>query len=315
VTRIGKGAAPAEAAAGRPGASRMRAIAYMVCGVTVFAGLDASAKFAARELPVLEVAWFRYFFHFVIAVAVLNPISAPTAWRISRPVAQALRAAMLVGSTLSNFLALRYLQLDQTVSINFLTPLVIAGLSAVLLGERIGPRRAAAILVGFGGILMVTRPGLGGFHPAMLLSLFTVLCNSGYNMLTRSLARTESPGSMLLVVAGVPCVVLLPALVLVFETPDRLELWFFMVATGVTGAGGHFLLILAHRHASASVLAPFGYAQIVGTIAIGWAMFGDVPDRWTLAGAAVVVASGLYLFHRERVTGARLRDTATLPAE
>lgn len=304
----------APAAASGASVSRLGAIGLMVAGVTLFSILDSCAKLAGHHLPVVEVAWFRYLFHFLAAAVILNPIAAPSAWRVRRPVAQALRAAFLAGSTIFNFLAMRDLQLAQTVSINFLSPLLIAALSVPLLGERIGPRRLAAIVVGFGGILLVTRPGLGHFQPAMLFSLGSMTCGSLYALMTRSLAATESAGSMLLVMASIPAVLMAPALPFIWVTPESPLVWGLLVTAGLTGAAGHFLLILAHRTASASTLAPFGYAQIVPMVTLGWLVFGDVPDLFTILGAAVVIASGLYLLHRERVTGAA-RRAATAPDE
>ncbi len=200
--------------------TRLEAIGLMVGGVTLFSLLDCSAKLAGRHVPVLEVAWFRYVFHLAVAAMVLNPISAPDAWRVRRPFLQGLRSCFLAGSTLCNFMALRDLQLAQTVSINFLSPLLIAALSVPLYGERIGPRRLVAIAVGFGGILLVTRPGFGHFQPAMLFSLASMVCGSLYALSTRALATTETPGSMLLVMASVPAVLIAPAMPFVWVTPE-----------------------------------------------------------------------------------------------
>lgn len=290
--------------------ARAGAVGLMVAGVTLFSVLDGSAKYAGRSLPVIEIAWFRYLFHFLVAAIVLNPLTAPSAWRVTRPGGQMLRAGFLAGSTLFNFTAIGTLQLAQTVSINFLGPFVIAGLSALFLGERIGPRRLVAIAVGFSGILLVTRPGLGGVQPAMFASLASMVCGALYALMTRALAADESAGSMLLVMAGVPVLLIAPALPFVWVTPQGAPLWGVLLLTGLMGAGGHFLLILAYRQASANVLAPFGYAQIVSMVAVGWLVFDDVPDLFTLVGAGVVIASGLYLFHRERVTGAAARRAA-----
>jgi drug/metabolite transporter (DMT)-like permease len=283
--------------------ARLKSIGLMIAGVTLFSVLDTSAKYASASVPIIEIVWFRYVIHFIAAAAVLNPWSSPTAWRMSRPYLQILRAVFLVGTTILNFLALRHLQLAETVSINFLSPLLISVLSVIFLAEQIGPRRIAAILVGFGGILLVTRPGLGGFDTAMLYSIGAMTCGSLYALMTRQLARTETAGSMILVLAAVPSILLLPVLPLVWVTPASLQTWALLVLCGLTGGFGHFLLILAHRHAPASVLAPFGYAQIVSMVGLGYLVFGDVPNHWTLLGAGVVIASGLYLFHRERTIG------------
>jgi drug/metabolite transporter (DMT)-like permease len=118
--------------------------------------------------------------------------------------------------------------------------------------------------------------------------------------MTRSLAMTESPGSMLLVIAAFPTVLLLPWLYAVWVTPPDLFTWLTLAGTGIFGGLGHFLLILAHRHVPASVLAPFGYTQIIGMVALGYLVFGHVPSPWTFAGASIIIASGLYLLAEER---------------
>lgn len=297
---VGGGAAASLLRDAEKGA-RLKSVGLMVAGVTLFSGLDTASKLAARELPVLEIAWFRYAVHFLIAAVLLNPLTSPAAWRVRRVWPQVARAVLLGLSTVLNVFALRHLQLAQTVSIMFLGPLLITALSVLLLSERIGPHRIGAILAGFGGILLVTRPGLTGFDAAMLYSLGSVLCGAVYALLTRHLAGSETPGSMILVLAFVPALMLTPTLPAVWVTPDRPALWLLLAATGFFGGLGHYLLILAHRYAPASVLAPYGYAQIVTMIAFGYVVFGDVPSGWTLSGAAIVVTSGLYLLSRERL--------------
>jgi drug/metabolite transporter (DMT)-like permease len=207
---------------------------------------------------------------------------------------------LLLVSTALNFLALQHLQLTQTVSIQFAAPLIIALLGGPLLGERIGPRRLAAVAVGFLGVLVITRPGLGGIHPAAIFSVIGAVCYALYNISTRFLAAHDSSattvfysniGGALVMAAIVPFVWTAP--------PDALS-WVLLVGTGLFGAVGHWLLILAHARAPASVLAPFIYTQLLWMLGAGYLVFGDLPDRWTLPGAAIVIASGLYLLYRER---------------
>lgn len=281
--------------------ARLKGIALMVLAVTLFSVLDASAKLASHHIPIIEVVWFRYALHFLIAALLLNPFVSPASWRVGRWWPQVVRSIVLTSVTALNFLALRYLQLDETVTIAFLGPLIVAGLSVVFLREKIGPRRLAAIVVGFCGILVVTRPGFGAVHWAVIFSLGSVLCYSIYAILTRALAASESPGSMLLVMAGVPTIGLLPVLPSVWVQPQEPLVWGLLLITGIAGGLGHFCVILASRYAPASVLAPFIYAQILSMVALGYLIFGDVPTWWTLLGAAIVIASGLYLLHRERV--------------
>ncbi len=204
-----------------------------------------------------------------------------------------------------NFFAIRYLQLDQALTITFSTPFLVAAMSGPVLGEWVGPRRWAAILVGFLGVLVVTRPGFSAVHPAVLLSAGGAACYAAYALSTRILARTDSNQTTLFYSNLVGAVVMLPVVVAVWTTPDSVLLAALMLATGALASVGHYLLIVAHRLAPASVLSPFIYSQLAWTITLGFVVFGDVPNRWTMAGAAIVIASGLYLLHRERVRGPR----------
>jgi drug/metabolite transporter (DMT)-like permease len=154
--------------------------------------------------------------------------------------------------------------------------------------------------VGFLGVLVVTRPGAGSFQPAALLSLTAALCYALYSIATRVLARTDSNETTLFYSNIVGALALLPVVPFVWTTPSDPLVIALMVATGAMGSFGHYLLIAAHRLAPAAVLSPFIYTEIVLVTATGFLVFGDVPNRSTLTGAAIVVASGLYILHRER---------------
>jgi drug/metabolite transporter (DMT)-like permease len=280
---------------------RLTGIALMCGAVASFAVLDAAAKYLTGYMDTLQVVWARYASAFVLTLIISNPISQPGLMRTSRPVLQIVRSALLLGSTLFNFLAFRYLQLDQALSILFSTPFLVAMLAGPFLGEWIGWRRWLAILVGFSGVLLVTRPGYGGIHWAALYSVASALCYAVYIIATRVLSRTDSSETTLFYSNLVGVFAMLPVLPFVWTTPDS---WFpivLMAVFGAFGSFGHYLLIVGHRLAPASILAPFMYTQLVWATMLGFLIFGDVPNNWTLAGAAIVVASGLYLLYRERV--------------
>jgi len=288
-----------------PRRARLTGIALMCGAVGCFAFLDATAKYLGRHIDVIEVVWARYTFGFLLALAWSNPINRPGLMRTTRPGLQIGRSALLLGSTMLNFFAIKYLQLDQALTITFSTPFLVAALSGPVLGEWVGPRRWAAIAVGFLGVLVVTRPGFSAIHPAALLSAGGALCYAAYALSTRILARSDSSQTTLFYSNLVGAVVMLPAVAIVWTPPDGVLIGVLMLATGALASIGHYLLILAHRLAPASVLSPFIYSQLAWTVALGYAVFGDVPNRWTMAGAAIVIASGLYLLHRERVRRAR----------
>jgi drug/metabolite transporter (DMT)-like permease len=290
-------ATPTKAEAAR---RRLAGIALMCGALICFACLDASAKWAGRSVDPLVTTWARYAFSVVLVSIVLNPITTPGLTRTRRPLLQIGRSLLLLISTALNFLALQHLQLTQTVSIQFAAPLIIALMAGPLLGERMGPRRLAAVVVGFLGVLVVTRPGFGGVHPAALYSVAGAVCYALYNISTRFLAAHDSSATTLFYSGLAGVVVMTPILPFVWTTPPNALTWVLLAATGLFGAVGHWLLILAHARAPAGVLAPFIYSQLLWMLAAGYLIFGDIPDRWTLLGAAIVIASGLYLLYRER---------------
>jgi len=280
--------------------SRLTGIALMCGAVACFALLDTTAKYLNLYMSTWQVVWARYTGAFLYPFIVSNPWTRPGLTRTNRPVLQLARSVLLLGSTLCNFAALRYLQLDEAIALIFSTPFFVAALSGPMLGEWVRWRRWSAIAVGFLGVVVVARPGAASFHPAALLSLSAALCYALYSIATRILARTDSNETTLFYSNVVGALALLPVVPLVWTTPSDPLVIALMVVTGVIGSFGHYLLIAAHRLAPAAVLSPFIYSEIVLVTALGFLVFGDVPNRFTLTGAAIVVASGLYLLHRER---------------
>jgi len=281
--------------------TRLIAIGLMCAAVICFALLDTSAKWLGTGMSPLQVVFARYAGSMMLVLLLFNPWSRPGVLRTRRPWLQWGRSLLLLGSTALNFIALQYLQLAETISIMFATPLLVALVSGPLLGEWPGPRRLAAIGVGFLGVLVVTRPGFGGMHPAAFLSVVACVCYAFYSLATRMLAGQDSSETTLVYSGAVGTLAMLPLLPWVWTTPQTPLPWLIMLVVGALGGFGHWLLILAHRMAPATVLAPFIYSQLVWMVALGWLVFGQLPDRWTFIGGAIVVASGLYLLYRERV--------------
>lgn len=273
----------------------------MCCAVASFSCLDTTGKYLIHHMDTLQVVWARYFFAFALSVVFSNPIGQPGLMKTKRPVLQAGRSALLLLSTVVNLFALHWLQLDEALAILFSTPFMVALLCVPLLGEHVGWRRWTAISVGFFGVLLVTRPGFGGMHPAALLSLVSAICYAFYVISTRVLSRTDSSETTQFYTNLVGALVMTAILPFVWKTPDHFLISALMVLIGALGGGGHYLLIRAHRLAPASTLAPFIYSQMLWTTALGFLVFRDVPHRWTIIGGLVVISSGLYLLHREAV--------------
>ena len=275
--------------------ARRRGIALVSLATFCFAILDASAKWLVQSLPVVEVVWLRFATHVVLMALLLAPSHGRSllhmhSWRL-----QLLRAAMLASMTGLNFWALQYLQLAETGAIQFSVPILIALLSAWWLHERLDARRILAIGAGFAGVLLVIRPGTQAFHPAIVLSVANAFLYAAFNLLTRRMAATESPQATQLLSAAGAALVLAPFAWVHWQSPPSALHWGLIALCGLMGGLGHLLVAMAHRYATAAVLGPFLYQQILYLTLWGWLVFNQVPDALVVAGAAVVVCSGLYL--------------------
>jgi len=282
---------------------RLTGIALMCGAVALFACLDTTAKYLNTEMGSMQVAWARYSSAFVLTLIVSNPFTHRGLLRTKSLKLQLTRSALLVGSTALNFLALRWLHLDEALSIIFTFPFIVAIASGPMLGEWIGWRRWSAICVGFGGVLLITRPGLGGMHPAALLSFAATVCYGLYAVITRIVSRVDSNQTSLFYANFIGALLLLPVIPFVWTTPQNWGIALLMMGTGVLGSAGHFLLISGHRIAPAAVLSPFVYTQLIWVVILGYLVFGHTPNGWTISGAAIVIGSGLYLLYRERKLG------------
>lgn len=284
---------------------RLEAIGFMVTAVVLFSALDTAAKYlVTREgLPVAEVVWARFVGQFVLLllmVPAFGVMSARALFTTEKPGLQITRSVLMAATTAFNFLALQHLRLDQTITIVFLTPLVVALLAGPLLGEWIGRRRLMAILAGFAGVLIAVRPGYGAVHPAVLYAFSAMLAYALFMLLTRHMARYDRPLVTLFYSMFVGTFAGAPIALAVWKMPETTLAWILLPALGILGGVGHWLFLHAYQRARASSIAPFLYMQLLSMVAFGFAVFGDLPDGWTLAGATVIVGSGIYLIHRER---------------
>jgi drug/metabolite transporter (DMT)-like permease len=292
--------AASEACAAEDRRMRVLAIGLMCCAMLCFTGLDTCAKWLSFDLPAVQIVWARYVAAALIALAASRPLSRPSTLLSKRPWLQLTRSTLLLGSTMANVLALRQLQLSETATISFLTPIFVALLAGPLLGERVGAERVAAIVVGFLGVAIATRPGTAAFQPIVFVAVAGVICNSAYVLATRRLAAEDPPQTTLAWTQIAGIVFLTPMLPWVWRHPATPEVWLLMAGMGVFEAAGHALLIVAHRFAPAAALTPFSYTQLIWMIVSGLLVFGDWPSGATLVGASMVVACGAYLALRER---------------
>jgi drug/metabolite transporter (DMT)-like permease len=273
-------------------------ILLMVGAIATFTIIDACAKFLIGSVPPMMVVFARYGLSLFYVVGLMWWTGALTLRSDHRSL-QILRGVLLFASTLLNFLALQYLRLDQTSAIFFSNPLWVCALSPILLGERIGPRRWAAVIVGFLGVLLIIRPGNDGFHWAMLLSVTVAILTALYQIITRKIGGRDPALVSLLLPSMVGTALAMPLGLFNWYVPAWGQVA-LMLLMGFAGGVGHHLLIKAHTLAPAPTLAPFIYTQIIWMIIVGYVVFGDVPDFHTLFGAFIVVSSGLYVYYREQ---------------
>lgn len=280
---------------------RLLGIALALAAYFLFVCLDGSAKWLGLAgLPVLQVMFVRYAVHLGLASAINLPSKGLGLLRTNALRLELLRAAALVGSTVCNFTAVRYLPITVTGAIGFTVPLIITALSVIFLREQVGWRRWSAIAVGFVGVLVIVRPGSDVFNPATFLSLGGALSYACYAMLTRRLAGVDSAGTQQFYGAFLPTIVLAPFALAAWVWPASALDWTMLLLIGVIGFSGHQFMTVAHRFAPASTLAPFGYTQILFFTLASWLVFNQPPDIWLFLGAPIVIASGLYIWLRER---------------
>lgn len=296
---------PVAAAAGAAAAPASRAVTLILAATIIFSAMDGVSKFLADSVPPLEVAFGRYAFYILFLLPVLlrpgSGVTAAAVLRPRRPVLQVVRGLLMLSSALFFISALAITPLATATAIFFVCPMIQTALAIPLLGERVGPRRWAAVAVGFVGMLVVVRPDGGSVDWGALLSLGSAVSWAGAVIASRRIGTDDSAvvTTTWTGLAGFVGAALVVPFVWVTPTlPDLL----LMAAMGALAVAGHLLAVKAYALAEASTLAPFTYAQIVWAGLIGLAVFGHVPDAPTLLGSAVIVASGLYIWHRERLT-------------
>ena len=274
-------------------------IVMMCTSVLFMVAMGTLIKQLTMEIHVAQIMWARYVGHMAI-IPLLFPHYLRTLLVSQRKDLQFLRSALMLVGTALGVTSLRYMPLAEVVAIVFLAPVLITALSVFLLGEVVGLRRWLSVAAGFIGVLIIIRPGFGGFGWPVLLPLGFAFTYALYQILTRVVSQASSPVTSLFYAGSIGAV----ATTLVapfFWTEQTAAGWIMLVAVGFSAGLGHFFVIKAYERSDASVVAPFGYFEIIGAIITGLVFFGDFPDGWTLLGAAIITASGLYIVHRERI--------------
>lgn len=261
--------------------------------------MDASAKLLSSEMPLLMVVWGRYLFNFMFIALFFFRRTPRDLLQTKRLSLQILRSFLGLGATFTFWWALVFLSLADCVAIAFISPLLVTALSVPLLGEKVGVHRWGAVTIGFTGVMIIIRPGMGIVHWAVILPLITALFWANYQITTRILSRTDSALTTLFYTAAGALFFTTLAVWSVWVTPTFKQ-WFILACSGFLGTMGHYFLIKAFELAPASLLAPFNYISILWSTLLGYVLFRDFPDEWTIAGAVIVISSGLYIIQRER---------------
>ncbi|KUL93591.1 multidrug DMT transporter permease [Bosea sp. WAO] len=304
--------APQPAQSGQHPAPRrensLRGIGLVLLGGAFLSSADAVSKLMAETVPALQITWLRYAAFALIMLAVTLP-GGMAALKPRRPKLQLARGIAVTVSSILFVSSLRYLPIADATATSFISPLFVTALSIPLLGERIGWRRWTATIVGLIGVLIVVRPGGAGFQLAALLPMLSASSWAFALIFTRMMSATENPVTTLAWSAIIGFLLLSLLQPFGWQPLTAQAIW-LGVFVGVASTIGHWFVILAFRHADASLLAPFAYLQLLWASIFGYFMFAALPDRFTWLGAVIISASGLYIAHRERLRarGPLIRD-------
>lgn len=273
-------------------------ILLMLFSVALLPIMDGLAKAMSETFFVAQLVFARFFFQSAVIVPIAFWRNGASKRHFRHMPLQIARGLCILAATGFFFTAIVTMPIADALALLFVAPLIVTALSPVVLAEPVGVRRWSAVIVGFVGALVILRPGLGVLQPGALLALGAGLCFAIYVLLTRKLSHAAPPLVTLSITSLVGVAVTAVIMPFVWVTPDADQLLMF-VAMGVVGAVGHYLMIRAYEQAPASLLAPFGYGEIVMAVIIGYFWFGDFPDLPTWVGIGILAASGIYISLRE----------------
>ncbi|WP_090043477.1 DMT family transporter [Limnohabitans sp. 2KL-27] len=284
----------------------LQGIGFAVLATACFATLDTTTRHVSAGLSVMVALWFRYAIQALITTVVVWPGRGRRVLRTEHPRFQLSRGLLLFACSILAFLSLKYMPVGEFTAISLLAPLVITLLAAWMLKEKIRPLRWLLVLGGFIGTMVIIRPGSQHFDWTVILPLMLVGTNSGFQLLTSKMAKTEDPITTHFYTGWIGTVMATLLLPFVWEMPADWTVWLQLLLMGVLASVGHFLLILAYGRTPAATLTPYMYTQIGFAVLGGWLVFNHLPDHWTFVGMGLVAlcgALGAWLTVREnRIT-------------
>lgn len=271
--------------------------------ILMFAGIDVGSKLLGGHMPVIQIIWLRFVFFIPIALWIAYRPGRGILWRSRRPWLQVMRVVVLVVEMWFFIAAFAAMPLADVHAIGAVAPLMVTALSVPFLGERVGWRRWAAIAVGFIGMMIILRPGFSAISLATIYAVIGATLWAVYQIILRLIGRidsAETTGLWTTIVGAFLTTLVGPF----FWTTPNATGWSILVAVTLLGGFGHTIYSRAFTLAPASTLQPFTYLLLVFATFFGWLIFSDLPDVPTILGASLIVASGLYTFHRERIRAA-----------
>ena len=270
-------------------------IGLMCLAGTMFPFMNAAAKILGRDYSTLEVSWARFFGHVVFTAMAFLPSSGVRMFITRQPKIQLARSMIQCLSNCFFVAAIVYIPLADAAAIGMLGPLIVALLAWPLLGERTSLTHGLAILVGFVGVLIVIRPGSAVFQPSSMLLIGSATCYAMYQILTRMGANIDPPGTTTFYSSAFGAVAMLVVLPFVGRFPASLLDFGLFCTLGILGGAGHYCVVRALAYAPANIIAPFQYFQLLGSVGVGFLVFGQLPDAMTWVGGGVIVSAGLWL--------------------
>lgn len=275
-----------------------RGILAIIFAVFFFSAADTLAKWLGHQgYPPAEIVFFRYLFGLLPVILLIRKFGID-ALRTRRPFLHAFRACLIFTALVLFFWGLKFMPLAESIAVAFIAPLFVTALSVPLLGEHVGPRRWCAVIIGFIGTLVVLQPGTAAFQIEAMLIVGSALLFSIAMILTRRMSRTETSISMFTYSTIGAGLISVPFLGLAWQPPDLDHLFAFALL-GFVGGTAAYLIIIAYRNASASVIAPFDYTALIWTSLSGWLIWNEQPGLAVWIGASIIILSSLYIARRE----------------
>ena len=282
----------------------MIGIGLMLAAMAVLPGIDVIAKFMGEGgTPVLQIVWARLTFGALLTLPFALPTTGLSGLLPSRPFYHGLRASLLIAATFFFFWSLKFLPIADALAIFFVQPLVVTALSPLILKEHVGPRRWAAVAVGFVGTMIIIRPGFGTLNPGALLALASGTSLALYFLMTRRIAGSQKAIVTTFHTNLLGAAITSALVPLVWITPGPVD-WLLFIALAAIANIGHYCIVRAYDHAEASLLAPLAYTEMVTSTIMGLIFFGDFPDRWTFLGVGILITCAIYISMRERARAA-----------